>query len=86
MQVSPDDPRWMNVPPEVECYDTVVFRQVGIPWGILQLAKRRCQNVPADMSRAGVLAPGGADLSFLDEAIEDPDLRPYTWDIPDDCY
>jgi hypothetical protein len=67
----------------VRCYDAQVFKQMGIPRAFLKLAERRCGP--------GALAPGGArtvgggypDLSFLDELIEDPDNRPYTWDIPE---
>ena len=86
--MDPDDPRWLTLPPLIECYDTRVLEQLSIPRALLQLAKRRCGD-------AVVVRPGGgelgarstvvhADLSFLDELEEDPDARPYVWDLPED--
>jgi hypothetical protein len=77
----PDDPAWLTVPVDVRCYDANVFRQVGVPDAFLKLAERRCTEPLRE--RRPSLAP---DLSFLDELVEDPDQRPYTWDLPPDCY
>lgn len=64
--------------------DLHVLRQVGIPEPILQLALRRASGHTVDCRGPGQLGPRYTDLSFLDEQVEDPDSRPYTWDIPDD--
>jgi hypothetical protein len=79
----PDHPDWLTVPVDVRCYDANVFRQVGVPEPFLKLAERRClEPAPTNYARP----PLSPDLSFLDELEEDPDARPYTWDIPPDCY
>lgn len=87
---NPDDPRWLSVRPDVHPVDLQVLRQVGIPEPILLLAIRRGGTQRMDFAGARELGSGigyrvRTDLSFLDELVEDPDERPYTWDIPEEC-
>ena len=88
MQVRPpDDTRWLGVAPDIRLVDLQVLRQAGVPEPLLYLALR--EKRPVEVSRGGAPVMGsgysGMDVAFLDEFEEDPDERPYTWDLPDDC-
>ena len=86
MQVRrPDDPQWLFVEPDIRLMDLQVLRQAGVPEPLLFLALR--EEGPASLPLRGTGAVGcrsGVDLSYLDELNEDPDTRPYTWDLPED--
>ena len=91
--LAPDDVQWLTVEPDIQLVDLQVFRQLGVPEPVLALAVRRARTAPAPGLSPGLPAPSapgcgvpitiGADLSFLDELVEDPDCRPYIWDIPE---
>ena len=86
MQVRPDDPAWLTKEPDIRLVDLQVLRQAGVPEPLLFLALREERPSTVPGYRFGRVGPvGGSDLSFLDEVVEDPDKRPYTWDLPDDC-
>ena len=87
MQVRPDDPAWLTTAPDIRLVDLQVLRQAGVPEPILFLALREERPAGVPGRRPLAVGPGGGspDLSFLDEFEEDPDRRPYTWDLPDDC-
>lgn len=85
----PDDPRWLSVEPDIQPVDLQVLRQVGVPEPILQLALRRAGYATGNRPGYGAVDDyrrwgGTVDLSFLDELEEDPDARPYTWDLPEE--
>lgn len=80
----PDDLRWLSVEPDIQPVDLQVLRQVGVPEPILQLAVRRGRAGGSVSYRPGAVVPRGTDLSFLDELVEDPDERPYIWDLPEE--
>lgn len=83
----PDDPRWLSIEPDIQPVDLQVLRQVGVPELVLQLALRRAGTATGNRPGGGpVVAPITPDLSFLDELVEDPDARPYIWDLPEECY
>ena len=86
MQVRPDDPAWLTKEPDIRLVDLQVLRQAGVPEPLLFLALREERPGAVPGYRFGRVGPvGGSDLSFLEEVVEDPDKRPYTWDLPDDC-
>lgn len=64
--------------------DVTVLRQVGVPEAIITLAERD-RVVDSARSERTHSWRGFPDLSFLDELEEDPDARPYTWDLPEGC-
>ena len=82
----PDDPRWLSIEPDIQPVDLQVLRQVGVPELVLQLAMRRAGSATGASYRPGTVAPSHTDLSFLDELVEDPDERPFIWDLPEECY
>ena len=73
--------------PDIQLVDLQVLRQAGIPEPVLFLAVRKAQRVEAPGPGTPVMGGRntGLDVAFLDEFEEDPDKRPYTWDLPDDC-
>ena len=82
----PDDPRWLTLEPDIQPVDLQVLRQAGIPEPLLYLAMRRARSAAQPVHRLESMVGGGSpSLAFLDEVVEDPDKRPYTWDLPDDC-
>ena len=81
---SPDDLAWLTMEPDLATVDLNVFRQVGVPEPIIQLARRRVARTSPSGGRDSLVGNIRPDLSFLDELIEDPDNRPYIWDIPED--
>lgn len=84
--MKPDDPRWLTVPPDIRLVDLQVLRQAGVPEPLLYLALRETRTVEVPRPGLAQLVGGGSpSLAFLDEVVEDPDQRPYTWDLPDDC-
>lgn len=87
MQVRPpDDPAWLTTAPDIRLVDLQVLRQAGVPEPILYLALREERGVAAPVRRLESMVGGGSpSLAFLDEVVEDPDKRPYVWDLPDDC-
>ncbi|GAG96210.1 unnamed protein product [marine sediment metagenome] len=85
-QVRPDDPAWLSVEPDIRLVDLQVLRQAGVPEPLLFLALR--EKGPVESVGPGAAGLGNChrylDLSYLDEFEEDPDKRPYTWDLPED--
>lgn len=73
--------------PDIRLVDLQVLRQAGIPEPVLFLALRSAERVEAPGGRPEFVGGrySGLDVAFLDEFEEDPDKRPYTWDLPDDC-
>ena len=86
MQVRSDDPAWLFVEPDIRRVDLQVLRQAGVPEPVLFLALREegANTVAANGPRTMGGCHSAGDLSFLDELNEDPDTRPYTWDLPED--
>ena len=88
MQVRPDDPAWLTTAPDIRLVDLQVLRQAGVPEPLLFLALREKRSASVSGRRTLALDPrggSGLDVAFLDEFEEDPDKRPYAWDLPDDC-
>ncbi|GAJ05903.1 unnamed protein product, partial [marine sediment metagenome] len=53
---------------------------------LLFLALRETRSAAAPVARLERMVGGGSpSLAFLDEVVEDPEQRPYVWDLPDDC-
>ena len=83
--MKPDDPQWLFVEPDIRSVDLQVLRQAGVPEPVLLLAVR--PEGAGQATRRGPQSVGCrsyTDLSYLDELNEDPDSRPYTWDLPED--
>ena len=80
----PDDAQWLFVEPDIRRVDLQVLRQAGVPEPVLLLALR--ETGPVETACPGPHGVGRRylDLSYLDELNEDPDTRPYTWDLPED--
>jgi hypothetical protein len=85
--MTPDDPSWLSVEPDIRLVDLQVLRQAGVPEPLLFLALREKGSAVEPVARLARMVGGGSpDLAFLDEVVEDPEQRPYVWDLPDDCF